>query len=310
MNEMEPTLSLVRRARRAALSLVVALVSLVALSACSGPQRKDPPPPAAQEHLRIGEQYMKQGYPEKAIVEFEGAQMVAPQSYTVKMALGNGYRGAGYLDRAISTYTQASELWPESPNPQNEMGIIYGQKSLTKEAEEQFDASMKKVPEKGAGSKYTDPWFNKGVLYLSLNRNDEAKDLFLAVLQRDPNVADAHVNLALIDLNNGYFEGAEQRLQAALKLRPDHAVAIYNLGLSFLMQNRPERAIAEFKKAIAKEPKYVQAYNNMGVAYRNISRPESARACFKKALDLDSQNEFARGQMRELDQEKAQGGGR
>jgi len=279
---------------------LLALVS-VALPACKSVQRQDPPPPAALDHMRIGDQYMKQGYPVKAIPEYETAQTVAPNSYTVKMALGNAYRGANYLDRAISTYNQASELWPESPNPWCEKGVVLTMKEQWKEAEEAFDESISKVKDK---STYTEPWFNKGVLYLSQRRNEEAKQQFDLVLARDPNVPDAHVNLGLIDLENGYFQGAEQRFQAALKLRPDHAVAMYNLGLSFLLQNRPERAIKEFDRAIAKDRKYVQAYNNKGVAFRKMGRPESARACFKSALDVEPGNEFARQNIRELDQEK------
>ena len=72
-----------------------------------------------------------------------------------------------------------------------------------------------------------------------------AKQLFVALTQDHPDLADPYNNLAVIHAAQGDYEAARQALVRALDLQPDHAQAQENLGdvLLRLSQQAYERAL-------------------------------------------------------------------
>ncbi|HVY62674.1 MAG TPA: tetratricopeptide repeat protein [Planctomycetota bacterium] len=284
---------------RLALALALALAAPALSTGCRGPERQDPPPAAAYELMRIGEQYLAQGRALDAVEQMRKAETVAPNSFTVKMALGRAQFAASYLDAAIATYNKAAELDPKSPEPWNEEGRIYLTKGLYPEAEEYFDKAIKK------DDRYVNAYFNKGVLYYDyMKRAEEARKMFEKALSLRSDLPDAQVNLGRIDADNGYWDNARAHFEAALQLKPDHALALANLGYTYLAQKRYERAIDVLKRATGREPRAGWAWLQLGYAYRAIGRRESARECFKKVLALDPQNQEAKDQLRDIEQER------
>lgn len=279
---------------------------IYALCACHDkPVRQDPPPQAALQHLQLGAQYQREKKIDQAVQELQTAEGIAPNSWTVKMALGRVYKEKGWYDRAISTFEKAFDLNDKNAEPKNEIGICFAAKGreTTDEALAAFQEAKELAP------KYAEPWFNAGCVYMGLEKVEEAKENFEECLKRNPNHAQAHLNLGLLDLRNGFYDGAIQHFQATLTLSPDLPLARYNLGMTYLQQHRYERAVDEFKKAIAKEPRFVQAHVSLGDTYHSMNRIEAARAEFKAALKLDRDNEYCKEKIRELE-EASKGGGK
>jgi tetratricopeptide (TPR) repeat protein len=129
--------------------------------------------------------------------------------------------------------------------------------------------------------------YNKGLEYQSEKKIDLAEHEYKLALQKNPYLAEAHMNLAVIYLERGWLDGAE----ASAK----RAVEVFEIT----------------KKTLIKGSTYQQslslAYNNLGVVemHRAVgaetkSDSETAKArwkngmsYFQKAVELDSSNSQA-----------------
>jgi tetratricopeptide (TPR) repeat protein len=72
--------------------------------------------------------------------------------------------------------------------------------------------------------------FLKGVILSEQGRTNEAFDLFFALTQDHPELAEPHNNIAVIYASRGEYERAREALESAIRANPDYAVAYANLG--------------------------------------------------------------------------------
>jgi tetratricopeptide (TPR) repeat protein len=162
--------------------------------------------------------------------------------------------------------------------------------------------------------------FRQAFLLHQQGKLSEAEQLYLAVLQLNPDSAEAHHNLgtALAQLNR--LEEAIAHFEKAVDIRPDspetrnnfgNALArlnrlnesilqyekalevsrhnaepylrgCYNLGVSLQALNRHEEAISYYVRAIAIKPDYAEAYNGLGDALMNCERAAEALGYYEK----------------------------
>lgn len=76
--------------------------------------------------------------------------------------------------------------------------------------------------------------FLKGVMLIELKRDDEALQVFTALTQDYPELADPYNNLAVIYASRGQLHNALAALQSALRNDPQHRAARENLGDVYL----------------------------------------------------------------------------
>ena len=81
-----------------------------------------------------------------------------------------------------------------------------------------------------------------------------AKQLFVALTQDHPDLADPYNNLAVIHAAQGDYESARQALVRALDLQPDHAQAQENLGDVLLLRHEDMELLALCNGACAIGP--------------------------------------------------------
>jgi predicted O-linked N-acetylglucosamine transferase (SPINDLY family) len=115
---------------------------------------------------------------------------------------------------------------------------------------------------------------------------EQAEQLYLQVLEADPNQADALHILAAITGQTGRDEQAMEYLRAALRIRPSWAEAHNNLGMVFITRRRLPEAVASFQKAVRFNPNFVAAHSNLGNALRELGRPAEAVASLQEAARL------------------------
>jgi Flp pilus assembly protein TadD len=72
--------------------------------------------------------------------------------------------------------------------------------------------------------------FLKGVILSEQGRTNEAFDVFFALTQDHPELAEPYNNLAVIYAGRGEYERAREALEAAIRANPDYATAYENLG--------------------------------------------------------------------------------
>jgi predicted O-linked N-acetylglucosamine transferase (SPINDLY family) len=96
----------------------------------------------------------------------------------------------------------------------------------------------------------------------------EAEQLYLQILQVDPNEVDALHLLAVIAGQTGREERAIDYLRKVLCLRPAWAAAHNNLGNVYAAQGKLAEAVAAFQEAVRLQPEFAAAHANLRIALR------------------------------------------
>jgi predicted TPR repeat methyltransferase len=95
----------------------------------------------------------------------------------------------------------------------------------------------------------------------------QAAGLYLSVLQRQPDHADALHLLGLIRHQTGDQEAALELVSKAISLQPDSAIFHNNLGEICRALGRFERAESHYTRALTLQADFAEAHRNLGLAY-------------------------------------------
>jgi protein O-mannosyl-transferase len=150
-----------------------------------------------------------------------------------------------------------------------------------------FDNSIKASPT------FSDPYFNKGVIYHFMNDPVNAEHFLSIALNYDtlyPETASlsesVYINLSSEKLALKKYDDMIAVLKAGLRKYPDNCSMHNNLGLAYLSMAKYDSAIYEFTKAIKSEQKEFSYYNNRGRAEYNIKNYTGALNDFNRVLEL------------------------
>jgi tetratricopeptide (TPR) repeat protein len=117
--------------------------------------------------------------------------------------------------------------------------------------------------------------------------HDEAIQIYLKVLEAEPNHAAAHINLGTLFYNRQNFEGAETHYRAAVAADPRYALAYFDLGNVLDETGRIPDAVVAYKTAISLAPTYGDAHYNLALAYERLQQPRMALTHWQVYLKLD-----------------------
>jgi tetratricopeptide (TPR) repeat protein len=95
-----------------------------------------------------------------------------------------------------------------------------------------------------------------------------------------------YVSLAVYQTERKQFSEARVNLNKALAADPQNANAHFQLGVIELSSGRPEAGIINFKRAIEINPEYPLYYLNLGIANFQAQRLDDAIPAFRRALAL------------------------
>lgn len=117
----------------------------------------------------------------------------------------------------------------------------------------------------------------------------QAKELLESLLEQDPRMDGAYVELARIAMKSNWSpEGlhqAETLLGSALQIRPDSANAKVLLGYVYTHQRRFDKAEALFTQAAASNPRNLWLWSNWGELLVMEGKIEPAMAKYRQAIE-------------------------
>lgn len=109
-----------------------------------------------------------------------------------------------------------------------------------------------------------------------------------------------HLDAGAHLLAEGALDRAEARFRLALEFQPDLAEARMNLGLVELARGHLTDAAADMRSAIGLRPDFAEAHANLGVVLEAMGEPTSARAAYESALAIHPGLVFARRDLSRL----------
>jgi len=107
--------------------------------------------------------------------------------------------------------------------------------------------------------------YESAVGMLEAARYRDGIALLLQVIEREPELTAAYIDLGIAYARMGDLENAEANLRVALELYPEHPVANNELGLVQRRMERFTEARASYEAALQKYPDYHYAHRNLGI---------------------------------------------
>lgn len=105
---------------------------------------------------------------------------------------------------------------------------------------------------------------------------EEAKAAYRAVLEREPEFAEAHVNLGRLLHESGDIYAALVHYRAALAIHPNDATAAFNAGVALEDLGANADAIAAYRRAIESNPRNPDAHYNLARLLEQAGKPDLA----------------------------------
>lgn len=137
---------------------------------------------------------------------------------------------------------------------------------------------------------------------MEAERYPSAAERLEALSKIDPENSAIFYNLGVVYTFLKREDEALAQFRRAVDLDPRYAQAWYNMGQIYLWKDRDaSRALNCFERAASIRPDYVGAHHQRGVALEMLGDREKALASWKKTLELDPENRMARDNIDRLE---------
>ena len=209
----------------------------------------------------------------------------------------------GITPRRMRNYLgQLKRILPESERPLTELKFtIEGGKLLVCKEGQTFDPRgqllMDFSVKKPRAVVSIDRWRHNTVRSSEYGGKKDSGGAILEyrrLLQREPENADAMVNLGNIYYGMGKMKKARHWYLEALMIDPDHVEGNYNFANLLDEQGEVEPAIVFYLRSIMNEITFADAYFNVAVCFHKLRKRDEAKRYFRSYLRFDSTSEWAK----------------
>ena len=327
-------------------------------SRCKGPaalEQAIATHPSAAVYDALGAYFGQQGQLSCAISAFRSALHLAPQSWEAHYDLAIALLQHDDVEQAERELRAASALKPGTPQIQLALGVALNQSNHSDAAIDAFETVLKVNPKSIpamdgltkaliAEKRYSAAidalknappdevlQLNLAIAYSKNGNTDGAVETLSAIVKDHPDYAQAHVNLALIYIQQRRYKDAANEFEQALRLDPTDDVARASYIKTLIILAQPEAAfpLAEdyvrrkpsdfealylmgsverelgkyaeaekvLSKAVAIQPNHYDSRYDFGFVLAKLGRPAEARVQFEKALQINPASNEARFQL-------------
>jgi tetratricopeptide (TPR) repeat protein len=132
-----------------------------------------------------------------------------------------------------------------------------------------------------------DGWFERGQIFETEERLEEAEDAYRNAISRSPQFPEAYFNLGNVLLELGQVDAAEEAYQTATAQDPGFAGAWYNLAHVQEERAKVAEAIASLQQALTASPGYADAHFNLALCLEKAGRQREADQHWSIYLKLE-----------------------
>lgn len=190
----------------------------------------------------------------------------------------------GRAETAISEFTRALALYPQYLRALNDLGVLYLKLNRLEEAAATFTQAI------SLNARFHLPRLNLGLVRNRQGNYGEAVKVLNALVKDEPALGQARILLAEGLIVSKQYDEAEQQLRTGLKdeklERSVRAEALVKLGRVLSGQERYGVAAVEIEKAAELEPESASVQLYLGAAYVQLNKLAAAEAALLKAYAL------------------------
>jgi len=147
--------------------------------------------------------------------------------------------------------------------------------------------SIQKASATAQSKKTEDLFYNKALSYHRRNDLQNAIQMYLQVLNKNPEHYDALFNLASAYIKTSSFSEAYPKLIKLKERDPENPVVLLNLAITEIGLGRPQKAIASLYSAEnLKDTPVFEIYLHRGVALSQLNKLNEAIIWYKKAEEI------------------------
>jgi predicted O-linked N-acetylglucosamine transferase (SPINDLY family) len=139
----------------------------------------------------------------------------------------------------------------------------------------------------GASGEIVEPLLEGAFAHADAGRLAEAESVFRAVLALDPLRHEPFLGLGMLALSVQNYEAARDLLAHALRLAPASARCHYVLGRLARAQDDRDGAERWYRRAVERDPRLTPGWISLGIVLREAGRRAEAVECYARALDQD-----------------------
>ena len=181
---------------------------------------------------------------------------------------------------AAYCYDRAIALAPDKASTYVNRGGLYLSMNKGNEAMADFQRAVAIKPDLASAHG------NIGLIYSAMGRQDEAMAAFNLAIELDPRHVASHNGRGKIHMDRGELDKALENLDKAVLYAPQVAQTHANRGGVHVARKDYPAAMRDFTRAIELDPKMASAYYNRGAAYQLSSKHQLAIDDFTIAIEL------------------------
>src|SRR5436190_1347029 len=225
-------------------------------------------PASARAHYNYGAALQQLGRLDEAEKEYQTALRIDPSYMKAHVNMASLLMSKSKLDEAKRYYDRAIQLDPSSGEVRSGYAYLLERLGRPDEARAEYENAIRFTPKKSAARLF----YTYGAFLDKRGELDAAVAQYQRALEVDPNLADAHSELATALLTKGDSQKAEAHYLEAARLDPKRADIHSNLGTLLLNEGKTSQAIIQYEEALRIDPTLTEAAENLRVAKQNDSR--------------------------------------
>ncbi|MGQ9630968.1 MAG: tetratricopeptide repeat protein [bacterium] len=138
--------------------------------------------------------------------------------------------------------------------------------------------------------------------YGAMGRGEEILDRFRELSRANPGSATYHYALGAALHQMQMYDEALEEFKKALELDPNLVEAHNDLADTYSFgKNMPGEAVAEYERALKLRPDFWVTYNNLGVTYEKLDRYDEALRELKRSLELKPGSKLVQNNLQRLE---------
>ena len=221
-----------------------------------------------KQHKLEGWSYFRQNKIKKALKCFIKTFMKDPDNADALFGMGSCYMALRQPKTAAGAYLMAVKVNPEFAEAHYELGLMYCILGYHEKALLSCKRAIRLKPE------FAD-------VYETLEM------ALVEKLSRNPNDAEVHYNLGLLNHEMERYEVAIGCFIRSIELRPFYQEALCRMGRAYGYLGQHNEAKEYLKIAISIDSEYAYAHYLLGLTYSKLNDQDSAEEEYKTLQDID-----------------------